>query len=118
MRASSATSTVGRSDAGSACATLPPIVPRFLTAGSPTTAAASASACAAAAQLGRGRQLRVRGERADANDVALARDPAQLGNAADVDDGGRRRQPQLQQRDQTVAAGEQLRARDARPCSC
>jgi hypothetical protein len=46
-RASSATSTVGKSEAGSACAMLPPIVPRLLTAGSPIIPAASASAGAA-----------------------------------------------------------------------
>ena len=72
MRASRATSTVGRSDAGSACATLPPIVPRFLTAGSPTIAAASASAGAAAREIGRRGQLRVRRQRADADIVSRA----------------------------------------------
>ena len=40
----------------------------------------------------------------------LPRDAAQLGDPADVDDGGRRRQTQLQQRQQAVAAGQQLRA--------
>ena len=39
-----ATSTVGRSDAGSAWATLPPMVPRLRTAGSPMTPAAAARA--------------------------------------------------------------------------
>ena len=42
--APSAVSTVGWSDAGSAWETLPPMVPRLRTAGSPTSAAASASA--------------------------------------------------------------------------
>ena len=42
--ASSARNTVGRSEAGSACATLPPMVPRLRTAGSPISPAASASA--------------------------------------------------------------------------
>src|SRR5207248_8473619 len=52
--ASRATSTAGRSDAGSAWATLPPIVPRLRTAGSPTCAAASARAGAARPRRGRG----------------------------------------------------------------
>ena len=45
------------------------------------------------------------------SDVVLIGDAAQLRNAADVDDGRRRGEPQLQQRNQAVAAGEELRAR-------
>ena len=110
MRASSATSTVGRSDAGSACAILPPIVPRFLTAGSPTSAAASASAGAACAQIRRRGQLGMRRERADADRIPLPRDAAQFRDPSDIDERGRRRQAQLQQRHEAVAAGEELRA--------
>ena len=43
MLAPSAVSTVGRSDAGSEWARLPPIVPRLRTAGSPIMPAASAN---------------------------------------------------------------------------
>ena len=62
------------------------------------------------AQIRRCRQVGVRRERADADPIALSRDAAQLGDPADVDDGRRRRQPQLQQRQQAVAAGQELRA--------
>ena len=111
MRAPSATSTVGRSDAGSACAMLPPMVPRFRTAGSPTRAAASASA---------GADRRRSADAASSACVvsapirtapALARDSSQFRNTADVDNRGGHRQPELEQRNQGVTAGEQLRAR-------
>ena len=40
----------------------------------------------------------------------VPRDAAQLRNPTDVDDGRRRGQPELQERHQAVAAGQQLRA--------
>ena len=41
----------------------------------------------------------------------LARDPFQIGNAPDVDESGRRREPHLHEGDQAVPAREQLGAR-------
>ena len=73
IEASSATSTVGRSAPGSACARLPPIVPRLRTAGSPILAAASRDDRAVCAHLLRGRELGVRGHGADPQAVAGSR---------------------------------------------
>ena len=90
---------------------LPPIVPRFRTAGSPTRAAASASAGRRSPYVGRCGQFRVRRERADSQRSVADGDAPQLRDAADVDDRGRHGEPELQQRNQAVTAGEQLRAR-------
>ena len=54
-------------------------------------------------------ERRVAGERADPHAAVRALDAAQLGDAADVDQQRRRRQAQLHQRQQRVAAGQQLR---------
>ena len=47
-------------------------------------------------------------ERADGHMVSVVADVRQVGQPADVDQHRRRRQPQLHQRQQRVAAGEQL----------
>ena len=110
ISASSASSTAGMSADGSACATLPPIVPRLRTCGSPMLAAASATAghracsradvatswCTVAAPM----TIRA---------VALV-DAVQVRNAADVDQHLRLAQAQLHQRHEAVAAGDELAA--------
>ncbi len=68
---------------------LPPTVPRLRTAGSAIALAASCRIGAASATTGELAQLVVGGERADAQDAAARFDPAQLGEPADVDQGGR-----------------------------
>ena len=112
-RAPSAVSTVGRSDAGSACATLPPIVPRLRTAGSPTCPAASASA---------GHCSRSTADAASSACVVNAPirtmppfdvDALQLADPADVDERRRRRQPQLQQRNRACGRRRAAWRRDA-----
>ena len=55
-------------------------------------------------------EIGVRRERADAHEPALHRDPLELGDAADVDDGRWRRQPELEQWDEAMTSGQQLRA--------
>ncbi len=50
------------------------------------------------------------GERADPDLVARLRHALELGDAADVDDHRRGGQAELQQRNQRVAAGQELRA--------
>jgi hypothetical protein len=55
-----------------------------------------------------GLQLPVPGEGADGHLVALLADVGEVGEPADVDDHGRRGQPQPHQRQQRVAAGHQL----------
>ena len=70
----------------------PPIVPRFLTAGSPTIAQRIRERVAAFCgrrELGMGR------ERADADLISLSRDAPQFRDPSDVDQGRRRRQAQL-----------------------
>ncbi len=65
------TSTVGRSDAGSACATLPPIVPQLRTCGiADVRRRLRASIGHVAVSIGRRGELRVRRERADADGAA------------------------------------------------
>ena len=95
---------------GSACATLPPIVPRLRTAGSPTCAAASASTGQCRRQLGRAASSACVVSAPMRIVAAARRMPFSSGDAADVDERRRRRQPQLHQRDQAVPAGQQLRA--------
>jgi hypothetical protein len=58
----------------------------------------------------RRRDLRVRRERANADAAAALADAAELSEPADVDKRRRRGQSQLEQRDQAVAAGQQLGA--------
>ena len=61
--------------------------------------------------LGRGRDLLVRRQRPDANVSALDADASQPGNSSDVHHPRRSRQPQFHQRDQAVAAGDDLGVR-------
>ena len=64
--------------------------------------------CGAATDVGGGGQLGMGGQRADPQHVANHRDAAELRHPADVDHGRRRGKPQFHQRNQAVAAGEQL----------
>ena len=66
---------------------------------------------AVVAQSGRRRQFRMRRQRADPYDAVLDHDAFQLGDAADVDQRGRRRQSKFQQRNQAVSASQDLCAR-------
>jgi hypothetical protein len=47
-------------------------------------------------------------QRTDAHRAVLDRDALQFRDAADVDERRRRRQPELQERNQAVAAGQEL----------
>ncbi len=107
--ASSVSRIVPRSEAGSPWATEPPIVPRWRTCGSPI----SAAVCGISAQpCGEHRvadEVGVPRERADRDPVAVVAHVAEVGEAADVDEQRRPREAEPQQRDQRVAAGEELR---------
>ena len=110
MLAPSAVSTVGRSDAGSEWARLPPIVPRLRTAGSPIMPAASANT---------GQSLFTMSDEAMVacvvnDDIEIVpslqgHSASELSDVADVDQHGRRGKPQLHQRDQAVPARQHLR---------
>ena len=106
--ASSASATAGRSPAGSACASAPPKVPRCRTAGSATVAVACASSGQCVTHQRVVHHLVVGGHRADDQLVAVLPDAAQLADPAEVDQRGRVRQPQPQQRQQALPAGEHL----------
>ena len=106
--ASSARIGAGRSPAGSAWASAPPSVPRWRTCGSATVWAALASTAACSRDQRAVRDLVVRRHRADHDRVAVVADAPQLVDLAEVDDEGRRRQPQPEHRDQALAAGQHL----------
>jgi hypothetical protein len=93
---------------------LPPIVPRLLTAGSPIIAGCLSERRRRLLHIGGCRDVSVRRQRADPDRVAAARDAAQLRNAADVDNRRRSREAQLHERNQAVAAGQELGARVGR----
>ena len=106
--ASSATATAGRSPAGSACESAPPKVPRCRTAGSATVLVAWASSGQCSATSGSCITSWWVVIDADHQLVAVPPDAAQLADPADVDEHGRVRQPQPQQRQQALPAGEHL----------
>ena len=95
--------------AGSAWATAPPTVPRLRTWISPTLAAASTQRGVRGAQAIRLDQLAVGRQRADGR-AAVELDAGQARHAADVDQRRRLQQAQLHQRQQAMAAGDQLGA--------
>ena len=104
----SASTTAGRSDAGSPCASDPPSVPRWRTCGSPTSPAAAlriGTCCRTSASCSTS-WCRVSPPMASSSPrVAHV---GEVVEATDVDEHRRRRQPQLHQRQQRVPAGEQL----------
>ena len=106
----SASTAAGRSDAGSPWASEPPSVPRWRTCGSPTGSAAGAQQREVLARARRWLdQVAVAGEATDDDVVAVEpRMPARSVTSFDVDQDRRRRQPQLHERQQRVAAGEEL----------
>ena len=104
----SASTTAGRSDAGSPWASEPPSVPRCRTCGSPTSPAAAASSGTCSAQDVARLDVVVTRERADRDVVARVADVGEVAQAADVDEHRRRREPQLHERQERVAAGEDL----------
>ena len=98
----------GRSDAGSAWAIEPPIVPRWRTCGSPTwLGGVRQQRHVLGEHVGR-LDVRVPRQRADGDVVAVVADVRQVAQAADVDEHARLGQAQLHQRQQAVAAGEEL----------
>ena len=106
--APSASVVAGRSEAGSAWAIEPPIVPRWRTCGSPTWLAAWASSGTCSCEQIGVLDVHVAGERADRDVVAGVADVRQVAQPADVDEHRRLGQAQLHQRQQAVAAGEEL----------
>ncbi len=99
----------GQSPAGSEWATLPPIVPLFLTCTSPMCEAQSGSNGQIFLQQRRRLELIMSGHGADGNLVAVLANVRQVLDATDIDEQCRLRQPQLHRRDKTVTAGEYLR---------
>ena len=105
----SATSAIGRSAAGSACASEPPIVPRCRICGSPTSEAACASSGASARTSSDPARSAWQVTAPITRSALVGPDAGQLGHPADVDQHRRHGQPQLHHRQQRVPAGEQLR---------
>ena len=101
---SAASSTAGRSEAGSPWASEPPIVPRWRTCWS---AIVAATVAAARGRSSRRRRVRASSRRCGPSPFARST-PLQPGHAAQVDEQRRRGQPQLHQRHERVAAREQL----------
>ena len=99
----------GWSLAGSPCARLPPTVARLRTSGSAITAAVSTRIGYLALHERRALERRLARQRADLEDAAFLLDVVEPGDAADVDEVPRPRQPELEQRQQALAAGEDLR---------
>ena len=106
--APNASTTAGRSDAGSPWANEPPMVPRWRIWGSPTWPAAAGSNGTSSGQQLRRRHVVVAGQGADGDVVAVGADVRQVGQPADVDQDGRPGQPQLHEGQQRVAAGQQF----------
>ena len=106
-RAPSASNTAGMSDAGSACTTLPPIVPRLRTCRSPIPRAHSGIASRPAGSSALASSLHVV-ERPDVHRAVALLDAAQL-EPGDVDDERRAGDAQLHDRDERLPAGDRLR---------
>ena len=107
--ASRARITAGRSDAGSPCASDPPIVPRCRTCGSPTHAGGARQQREFGGEELGDFQVVMPGQRPDRDHVALVADVGQAAEPADVDEYLGHGEPQLHQRQQGVPAGQELR---------
>ena len=102
--ARTAANTADRSSDGSAWHSDPPTVPHSRTIGSATTRSASWKIGKCWPADGRVEQVRVPGQRADAQLAAVAPDVGEFGQAVDVDEHPGLGQPQLHHRDEAVAA--------------
>src|ERR1700744_3548091 len=98
MVASSASMQAGNSEAGSACARLPPSVPRLRIAGCATWALASGSNGASAALSGEIQETAVARQAADRKLGAVQSDSPELAEIADIDQQFRREQTQIHRR--------------------
>ena len=96
--------TAGQSDDGSAWAQEPPIVPQLRTCGSPMPPAASWTTAIARGDGGVRRQAGVGHAGTDAQLAILLGDAVEPRHVADVDHQRGRREAQLQERQQAVAA--------------
>ena len=111
-RASSAASTTGSSAFGSACATEPPIVPRARIWVWPTCRTACAQQRPALRdQPRRALERRLARHRADPQRAAVGVQVREPGDALEVDQPRRPREPEVEHRHQALAAGERPRCR-------
>ena len=101
-----ARSTAGQSEAGSAWATDPPIVPQLRTCGSPMPPERPDDDAEAVRVLV---DLAMRRPGADPQVVVGMDDAVEPADRLEVDEDPSLAEPELQQRDQAVAAGEELR---------
>ena len=104
MVAPSATMQAGSSDAGSAWARLPPIVPAIADRRMGDMSNRVRQQRCMRGDFGRFLQIDMARQRTDGEDVTPHRDPAQLGEFADIDDQFGRDQPQIHRRHQALAA--------------
>ena len=104
-----ARSAAGQSEAGSAWATEPPIVPQLRTCGSPIVGGHVVEQRVSRADDLRLVDLPVGGTGPDAQVVVGLDDAVEAGDVAQVDEQRRLGEAQLDQRDEAVAARQQLR---------
>ena len=107
--ASSASITAGSSAAGSACARLPPIVPRVRIAACATNGIVCGEERRASRRRPRcARRARCRVIAPMRRPPSPSRDVGELGNAIEIDQHRRRGEPEVHRRNQALAAGERL----------
>ncbi len=102
------------SEAGSPWESVPPIVPRWRTCGSPIWAAANDTIGQCSASSASDATDRMARHRADGDVGAAVLDVRELGEPAEVGELRRTRDAQLQRRDQRLTARKQLRVASAR----
>ena len=107
--ASSASRIVGASEAGSVCATEPPIVPRCLTCGSPIVPTDSARIGHPDLRSSSCCEVVIARERADRDRVAVLAHVREVGEPADVHQQLGTSEPEPHERQQRVPAREELR---------
>ncbi len=107
-------STIGISAAASACTSEPTVVPRLRIVGMGDLRQRERDQRLRASYVGRGEHVGVTRERPDAYAVRGGLDPGQVGQAVDVDQGGRCGEPHVEQRHQALPAGQDLRTRIGR----
>ena len=107
-RASSTCAASGSSADGSACARLPPTVPRLRVCTWPTHASACRSSGTRAASASSRCDVALARARADAHGVGFERDEFQRGDLVDVDQPGRAQQAHRHHRHQALPAGDEL----------